>query len=82
VQTKVVATFNERGIGATLPRGLGIQQTNPAHLAFPATVEFRVPAKDLRQGKNTLAISSQDGGWFTWDAMDLTSLVDGDRPAR
>jgi beta-mannosidase len=69
--TKALATINGRRLEGTLPRGLGIQRPDPAHLAFPATVEFRIPARDLRTGKNTLEVSVEGDGWFSWDAMQL-----------
>jgi beta-mannosidase len=71
--TKVAVTLNGRRMEGTLPAGLGIQRTDPDHLAFPATVEFQIPAMDLRSGKNMLEVRVQDGGWFSWDAMDLIS---------
>jgi beta-mannosidase len=76
--TKVAVTLNGRRMERSLPLGLGIQRTDPAHLAFPATVEFQVPAADLRPGKNTLEVRVQDDGWFSWDAMDLTSSKEGE----
>jgi hypothetical protein len=76
--TKVAVTLNGRRMKRSLPLGLGIQQTNPAHLAFPATVEFQVPAADLRPGKNSLEVRVQDEGWFSWDAMDLISSKEGE----
>ena len=71
--TRVVVTMNGRRIEGSLPLGLGIQRTDPAHLAFPATVEFQIPARDLRPGKNALEVRIKGDGWFSWDAMDLTS---------
>ncbi len=71
--THVAAKLNRRAIEGILPVGLGIQRSDPAHLAFPGTVEFTVPASDLRSGKNVLEIRVQDDGWFSWDAMDLTN---------
>ena len=73
IPTKVVVTLNGRRSEASLSPGLGIQRTDPAHLAFPATLEFPVSAADLRLGKNVLEVRVQDGGWFSWDAMDLVS---------
>jgi hypothetical protein len=32
---------------------LGIQNRDPAHLAFPTTVEFEIPASGLHAGKNS-----------------------------
>ena len=56
----------------SLPSGLGIQQTDPSHLAFPATVEFQIPARNLRPGMNALEVRVEGDGGFSWDAMDLT----------
>ncbi|MCX6921623.1 MAG: hypothetical protein NT154_00155 [Verrucomicrobia bacterium] len=74
--TTIEATINGRRMEGTLPRGLGIQQVDPAHLAFPATAEFQIPASNLRPGKNSLEVRVQGDGWFSWDAMDLTSIFD------
>jgi len=76
--TKVAITINGRRMEKSLPLGLGIQRTDPAHLAFPATVEFEVPAADLRPGKNTLEVRVQDDGWFSWDALDITTNKSGE----
>jgi hypothetical protein len=62
----------------SLPAGLGIQRIDPAHLAFPATLDLQVPATDLRPGKNILEVHVQEDGWFSWDAMDLTSSQVGE----
>ena len=71
---KVVVMINGHRMEGSLPLGLGIQQADPARLAFPATVQFRVPARDLRLGKNALDVCVQGDGWFSWDAMDLVSV--------
>ena len=55
----------------TLPKGLGIQNTDPAHLAFPASAAFDFPAGTLKTGSNILEISVKNKGWFSWDALDL-----------
>ena len=70
--TKVVITINGRLMEGTLPLGLGIQRTDPAHLAFPATVEFQIPEADLRPGKNRLEVRTHGDGWFSWDALELS----------
>ncbi|MEI6784608.1 MAG: hypothetical protein WCQ21_27255, partial [Verrucomicrobiota bacterium] len=82
VPAKVVVTINSRHLEGSLPLDLGIQQADPAHLAFPATVEFQVPAGDLRPGKNLLEVGVLDDGWFSWDAMDLIGVVEGGRHDR
>lgn len=72
-RTMVAAVLNGRRIEGRLPTGLGIQHTDPAHLAFPATVEFEVPATNLRPGKNVLEVHVEGDGWFSWDALDLVA---------
>ena len=76
--TGVVVTINGQPMEGSLPLGLGIQRTDPAHLAFPATLEFQIPAKDLRRGKNALEVRIKDDGWFSSDAMDLISSSKGE----
>jgi beta-mannosidase len=76
--TKVAVTLNGRRMERSLPAGLGIQRIDPAHLAFPATLDLQVPATDLRPGKNILEVHVQEDGWFSWDAMDLTSSQVGE----
>ena len=70
---KALVAMNGRRMGKSLPLGLGIQRTDPAHLAFPATVEFSFPPQALRAGQNVLEVRVEADGWFTWDAMDLLS---------
>lgn len=79
--TTVVVKLNGRRMESLLPAGFGIQQTDPAHLAFPATAEFQIPTRDLRTAKYTLEVAVQGNGWFSWDAMDLTSVMKGERHA-
>ena len=68
---KVVATINGRPLEGVLPQGLGIQQSDPAHLAFPATLELPVKASCMQSGKNVLEVGVQGDGWFSWDSLDL-----------
>ncbi len=75
---KVVVTINGQPMAGSLPLGLGIQRIDPAHLAFPATLEFSIPAKDLRPGKNILEVRVKGEGWWSWDALDLVSSSQGD----
>jgi len=56
-----------------LAKGLGIQNTDPAHLAFPATVVFEIPSNIMKSGKNVLEVRVRNDGWFTWDAMEVTA---------
>ncbi len=66
------ATINGKRFEQTLPEGLGVQADQPDHLAIPATAEFAIPADALRTGVNLLEVESGNGGWFTWDSLDLT----------
>jgi hypothetical protein len=36
-------------------------------------VEFQIPAEDLWPGKNVLEVRVKGGGWFSWDALELTA---------
>lgn len=71
--TVVEVTVNGRTTEKTLPAGLGIQLTDPAHRAFPATLEFALGAADLQEKVNTLTVRIKGEGWFSWDALDLVS---------
>ncbi len=69
---QLLATVNGKQFEGSLPTGLGIQNQDPAHLAFPQTAEFHLPAGTLQKGRNTLEIQISNAAWFTWDAIDLT----------
>ena len=71
--TAVQITLNGRTVEKLLPKGLGIQRTDPAHRAFPSTVVFDVASSDLRKSTNTLTVRVVGEGWFSWDALELTS---------
>lgn len=60
-----------------LKPGLGIQLSDPAHLAFPATAQFTFPAGTLKSGANVLDVQISNEAWFTWDSLDLLSLPIG-----
>ena len=64
------ATLNGRVFTVKIPAGLGLQKTDPQHLAKSKTVEIPVPADVLRLNQNSLILELNDG-WFTWDALDL-----------
>lgn len=64
---------NSRRFLQCLPKGLGMQNSDPAHLAFPASVEFQIPKGILKTGRNRLEVRVKDGGWFSWDAMDMVT---------
>jgi hypothetical protein len=72
-ETVVQVTINGRMIEMTLPKGLGIQRKDPAHLAFPATLVADLAASDLHVGKNVLTVRVKGSGWYSWDSMDLVS---------
>lgn len=61
---------NGRRLSYSLQRGLGKQLKDPAHLAFPETARFALPAGIWRPGRNTLKVRVQTG-WFTWDSLAL-----------
>ena len=69
---QLLVTVNGVQFEGSLPTGLGIQIQDPAHLAFPQTAEFFLPAGTLQQGRNTIEIQISNPAWFTWDAIDLT----------
>ena len=73
VATDLAITMNGRLSAVTLPKGLGIQDRDPAHLAFPATAQVDLPPGALQAGQNVLEVRVSNGGWFTWDALDLTA---------
>lgn len=69
---QLLVTVNGIQFAGSLPTGPGIQQKDPAHLAFPQTVEFHLPAGTLQEGRNSLEIQICNASWFTWEAIDLT----------
>ena len=64
---------NSRRFLQRLSKGLGIQNSDPAHLAFPASVVAKIPKGTLKTGRNHLEVRVKDGGWFSWDAMDMVA---------
>ncbi len=67
----VAVTVNGTLFEGRLKTGLGIQNRNPAHLAFPQTLELRLPRGILVIGHNTLEVRVKNASWFTWDSIDL-----------
>ncbi len=59
----VEATVNGRLFAHSLPKGLGVQNTQAAHLAFPATLAFQLPKDVLRAGHEYRA-SPRQKGWL------------------
>ena len=72
VRAEVVVKLNGKVFEQLLPAGLGIQASDPAHLAFPATVEFELPAGVLKEGGNLLEIEVRNG-WFNWDSLECVT---------
>ena len=68
---QVEVSLNGRRYEASLPTGLGIQNRDPAHLAFPQTATIDLPRGSLVQGANTLDLRLSNESWFSWDAIDL-----------
>jgi hypothetical protein len=71
VRAAVEVTVNGKSFEQSLPQGLGIQNADPAHLAFPATAVFEIPSGVFREGTNVFEVRVNKDGWFTWDSLDL-----------
>jgi hypothetical protein len=71
VRAVVEATVNGKPLEQSLPEGLGIQNTDPAHLAFPATAVIEIPQGVMKQGTNVMKIRLRNDGWFTWDSITI-----------
>ena len=79
VRAVVEATVNGKPFEQSLPEGLGIQNTDPAHLAFPATAVIEIPQGVMKQGTNVMKIRLKNDGWFTWDSITIcTGGKDGE----
>jgi hypothetical protein len=72
-ETVVQVTLNARTMKGKLPEGLGIQLSDPAHLAFPASVNFDLTGSDLHPGASSLTVRVKGDGWFSWDSLDLVN---------
>ena len=70
VRAALEITVNGKAFEQILPEGLGIQKTDPAHLAFPATAAFAIPSGILREGTNVAEVRVKNEGWFTWDSVE------------
>ena len=66
---------NGRRFEAWLPSGLGIQNSDPAHLAFPQTAVIDLPHGALSVGENALDVRLLNDSWLTWDAIDLVKCA-------
>ena len=71
--TTVEILINGKRFEVTLPKGLGLQRTEPAHLAFPCSVVLTLPSGTLVAGENRVEVRVTGSGWFTWDALQLVS---------
>ncbi|MFZ2527296.1 MAG: hypothetical protein WAX14_06525, partial [Rhodococcus sp. (in: high G+C Gram-positive bacteria)] len=71
--TSVTVWGNDAVFWAEHGPGLGVQDTDPAHLAFPATIAIELPAGVLIEGSNIIRIAATNG-WFTLDSICLVSL--------
>ncbi len=71
--TSVKLTVNGTEFNVSIPKGIGVQSTEPFHLAFPYTAVVDIPAGCIKAGNNVLDVQVLNDGWFTWDAMDLLS---------
>ena len=76
IRATVEVTINGKTLEQTLPEGLGIQKTEPAHLAFPATLEFELASSLLLRGKNVVEVRVKNEGWFTWDSLECVSSLE------
>ena len=77
VATEVQVLVNGRRFEISLPKGLGIQQSDAAHLAFPFSAELTLPPGIFAAGENTVECRVAGTGWFTWDAMDIRAYGNG-----
>jgi beta-mannosidase len=66
--------LNGRRFEAALATGLGIQNRDPAHLAFPQMAVIELPRGTLAAGANMLEVGVVNDSWFTWDAIDLITI--------
>jgi len=71
---RLEVVVNGRRYEQIWPRGLGIQQDQPYHLAFPTSVQFDLPVGRLRAGDNTVEFGLVNRSWVTLDAIDLVAL--------
>ena len=58
-----------------LPTGLRIRNSDPAHLAFPAAVEFDLPGGTLLEGSKRLDVHLKYDDWFSWVLSEVMSVV-------
>lgn len=68
---RIEVIVNGRRFKAALKTGLGIQRSDPAHLAFPQSAILDLPDGTLVEGPNSFDLRLANDSWFTWDAIDL-----------
>jgi beta-mannosidase len=73
-EATVVVKVNAALFKQSLPKGLGVQQGNPSHLAFPASLSFALPSNVLQAGWNIVEVAVVNEGWFTWDALIVAGI--------
>lgn len=69
-QTKLTVAVNGTAYPLVITDGLGIQESDPEHLAYPHCATLAIPAGVLKAEENTLTFTVEEG-WFTWDALCL-----------
>jgi beta-mannosidase len=74
VATVVEVRINGKAFEQSLPKGLGLQNAEPAHLAFPSTMVFEIQFGGLRKGNNVMDVRVKNAGWFTWDSLDCVVM--------
>ena len=67
----IEVVVNGIGYRVTLPQGLGLQKSQPDHLAYAATVSVPLPSGALKPGGNRIVVRCAGGRWATLDARDL-----------
>jgi beta-mannosidase len=71
--TAVLIDLNGQHFELPFAPGYGLQAGEPPQLAQPKTIEITIENGIMKEQSNRLKINVT-GGWFTWDALDLTSL--------
>jgi len=78
---RIALSANGKRFSQPLNPGLGVQHSDRAHLAFPATAQFHLPLGTLNSGRNVLEVSVANEGWFSWDALDLVVFSEDNKTA-
>jgi len=77
IESLLQIAVNDEPFELLLPKGLGLQVVQPAHLAFPTTASLELPAGAVRPGDNAIELRILNEGWITWDALDLLASYSG-----